>query len=446
MLTIAVTAAIALATLAPVAGAVVVRTPTGQLIGVLLHRGVNNATLPGSIAAQRSAGGAAGPSPSMVYNGGPVLHSSSPYLVFWTPSGQSIPAGSQTLLKQFLTSAAGHSGKRTNLFRSLRQYYDAAGFADYQQRFSASQVITDTAAYPARDRTNCPDVSSSYPYCITDSQLQTELARMIRVDGLPSDGATGASQLPAQAPIYAVVLPSNVNVCTPGVQCVDNVFCSYHSSFADNGNQVLYAMIPMLPSHLFPKTCQDDGNSAVQEPNGDPADVVLKYLSHEESEAITDPFVESAWVSASGQEVADNCNQYDAQRFPNSGEMPDAFTPTLGGSAPAGTLYNQAIGAHRYYLQGVWSNGDSDCRLRPSSVPTWPRGSSCASAAWPARATGVGPPPPGCTCSAPVIGRLWRRTRWRAAIAPVTAPWRSPTCSGAARRCRRWGATASPRS
>jgi hypothetical protein len=86
------------------------------------------------------------------YHGGPVLHSSSAYVVFWTPAGESIPAGSQSLIERFLSDSAVDSGKSSNVFGVLRQYHDMVGFADYRQTFDpARQVIVDTEPYPPHD-------------------------------------------------------------------------------------------------------------------------------------------------------------------------------------------------------------------------------------------------------------------------------------------------------
>ena len=185
--------------------------------------------------------------------------------------------------------------------------------------------------------------------------------------------------LPATAPIYFVVLPSDVDICatwgsTPS--CADssgNGFCAYHSSFNDtlNRTSVLYATIPtvIVGTGQNPKTCQWDGNTAVQEPNGSAADVALKYLSHEHNETLTDPFGDAWWNPTSGFENGDNCNAYGSAN-PSGGTSPNAFAPALGGVAtgsPFGSLYNQLISGDHYYLQSEWSNGDTACQLRPAT-------------------------------------------------------------------------------
>lgn len=55
------------------------------------------------------------------------------------------------------------------------------------------------------------------------------------------------------------------------------------------------------------------------------------------------------------------------------GTNPDAYLPTLGGSEAAGTLFTQLINGHHYYLQSEWSNGNSNCEMRPSPGRITPR-------------------------------------------------------------------------
>ena len=216
-----------------------------------------------------------------------------------------------------------------------RQFTDTTGFANYQQTFSAAtQVINDSHAFPPIDTTNCPDTAATYPNCVTDAQIQTEIARLIKAGGLP----TGSG---ANAPIYFVVTPGNTNICADSSDCADNVFCAYHSSFTDGSANVLYSPAPLFfdgaSSAQDPKSCQFDNNSKVQEPNGDPADVALKYISHEFNESMTDPFGDG-WISAAGQEDGDECNFYSSTSDPNNDGNPDAFLPTLGGSAWRDTI------------------------------------------------------------------------------------------------------------
>ncbi len=363
-----------------VASATVVVTATGHPIGVSFQPGVIPAALLTSSARAHAASAQASPSSSgaLVDGGGPVLHSSVPYLIFWTPSGESIPAATKTLLERYFADVAHDSGDAGNVYAVGRQFTDGTGFADQSQAWSSPQAITDSGGYPsasASASSGCPYVNGSYHHCLTETQIQAELQRELQAAGLPGDGTSMASA-PANAPVYFVLLPSDVDTCFSSGPPVcaaggSGAFCSYHDYFSDSANhaQVLFATIPtaILASGQNPKACQDDGNTPIQEPNGSTADVVLKYLSHEDNEAITDPFL-NAWNTGYPQynEDGDNCNMYGASA-PVSGTSPNAFTPTLGGSAPAGSLYNQLMNGDRYYLQSEWSNGDGGCEMQPTA-------------------------------------------------------------------------------
>jgi PKD repeat protein len=341
------------------AGAVVVQGPNGRVLGITPKAGVSAASLGARVAPRAikrtSANG------NLDYNGGPVLHSSRAYLIVWDPSN-SISLKSRSLLQQYLADTATDSSSPTaaNTYMVDRQFTDGTGSSDYNQKFASSQMIVDTDAFPARDTTNCPDLTD--PNCLTDQQLQNELQAQISAHSLPT--GTGSD-----APIYFIVTPSDTNICAPDgsdpIPCTSNSFCAYHS-FTSGSPTVLYSSIPMFTAVNDPKACQDDGNTAVQEPNADIADVAIKYLSHEHNETVTDPTGSGWWDNSSGNEDGDNCN-FAGSYDPHNGSNPNAFAPTLGGDAASGTLYNQVINGHNYYVQSEWSNGDVNCETHPTS-------------------------------------------------------------------------------
>jgi PKD repeat protein len=373
----ALVALLALAAFAatPPAQALVWHSGSGRFAGLAPRHGVSARSLAGSVAAShaaqapRTASATAATTTSgsgsgtLSYHSGPVLHASSPYLVFWDPAGR-IQSSSRSLLTRYLSDSAADSGKASNLWAVDRQFTDSSGFADYRQTFSASQAIGDAQPLPARDATGCSDIAATYPNCVTDTQLQTELARLIGANSLPT-GVSGS------APVYIVLTPGDTNVCTSATQCASNTFCAYHSAFqAPGGQTVLYAVVPLFfdgaSGAQNPKACQADGNYAVQQPNGDLADVAIKSLSHEYSETITDPTGAGWWNTTTGNEDGDNCN-YGGSADPAAGTSPTAFGPALGGSA-AGSLYDQLIAGDRYYTQTEWSNGDSACDAQPAAA------------------------------------------------------------------------------
>jgi PKD repeat protein len=346
------------ATLPALAGAVVVRTPGGQLAGVAFQRGISPTSVPGvGLAVHAGAGKANG---SVDYHDGPVVHSAAPYLIFWDPSS-GLTARSKTVLEQYLTDVAAASGTPTDVYGVLRQYTDTTGFAAASQTFaSGTQAIVDAQPYPTIDATHC-STATAYPNCVTDAQLRAELTRLIAADSLPT--GTGPN-----APIYFVITPTNVNVCDgSSTNCGSGAFCAYHSYFADGANTVLYSTVPFVVwTGNATKGCQFDGTAPYQSPNNDRADNIADNLSHELSETITDPLITGWYNQTGGNEVGDNCQAYASTSDPIGSVSANAYQPSLGGSAGAGTLYDQLITGDQYYTQTEWSNGDVNCEATPS--------------------------------------------------------------------------------
>jgi hypothetical protein len=379
LIALAITASI-LTVLASNAAAVLVRGSNGRFLAVTLRVGVSPATLRGPLATvsleRRSSVSATG---EVAYHGGPVVHSSEPFLVYWVPRGDSIPAPSQTLLERYLAATSADSGHTDDVFAVDRQYYDRSGFADYRQTFDPSrQVVLDPQPYPARDAAHCDAPVGAYHTCITDGQLQAELKRLIEANGLPGVGSP--TKLSANAPVYFVILPSDVDICIDnGLICADDAMCAYHGDFALNhAATVLYVALPVRAGLSYaglgwPKICQNDGTATVQEPNGDIADMLVGLLSHEYSETLTDPISPTGWNSPdTGNEVGDNC-QWAGRFDPYDLSNPNAYRPVLGGSASAGTLFDQLITGDRFYTQSEWSNGDGTCELKPPLGTIVPR-------------------------------------------------------------------------
>ena len=244
---------------AHVAGAVVVRGPNGHLLGITPRAGVAPAAIPGSVAA-RHASGSIGFSSNgnLDYHGGRCCTQAVRISSSGIRSGKYRPA-SRALFERYFADVAAQSGTSANVYAVDRQFTDSTGFADYKQTFSAaSQAIVDTQPYPSTG--NCsPHGPATYPICLTDGQLQTEMTRVIAADGLPQ--GTGDN-----APIYFVVTPRTVNICADATNCADNTFCAYHSASAT-------ARAPSCTRRFRcssttpvpvqdPKACQSDGNPA----------------------------------------------------------------------------------------------------------------------------------------------------------------------------------------
>jgi hypothetical protein len=263
------------------------------------------------------------------------------------------------------------------VFGIAGQYTDSTGNAAYSSTFAGA--VRDAHPYPTTGNCSAPNEGDTGPYerCLFDSQLQQELMSFIGEHGLPR----GPTQL------YVLLLPHKVATCMEGLLegkkvCSNNFFCAYHSFISPGSNEIVYADIPFsLLDEPFAKGCQSDGNEEIQLPNGDRgssntetrfADVALKYISHEYTEAVTDPLVglHTAWVDEEELEVGDKCNSVplSPEEEGEAGFDLQAFTPTLGGNAALGTLFNQSIHGGSYYLQSEWDNAAKACRMRPLSL------------------------------------------------------------------------------
>ena len=78
-------------------------------------------------AAVPASGGVSATAPSVSWQGGPVLQSSAPYLVYWDPSGNQTLAGWKPLLSQFLADSAADTTSSDNVNAVERQYWDGTG-------------------------------------------------------------------------------------------------------------------------------------------------------------------------------------------------------------------------------------------------------------------------------------------------------------------------------
>jgi len=304
-------------------------------------------------------------SPPLLFHGGQVMGTSStgPITVtpiFWhPPGGDTFASGYEGLINQYLADVAHDSGKYTNVFSTLTEYYGTNGSINYQIR--RGTPIDDTNPLPPdgcnvdnKDLTGIYPDGSGYNACIDDAQVDAETASVVKANNLPVN----------LSHIYVLFIPKHVETCfnagpttahnqacTINHSKVPGGYCAYHTM---DSNRMVYANLSYpiyhspLQTALF--TCGSDagiafGRGHLQSPNGNPdADVEISPLSHEMSEAITDPDVSTGWYDAVGNENGDEC----AYRFD---------TP-LGGTAADGNVYNQVINRHRYLTQTEFSNKD----------------------------------------------------------------------------------------
>ncbi|HZT93585.1 MAG TPA: hypothetical protein VE985_03805 [Gaiellaceae bacterium] len=303
--------------------------------GVVPHAG---ARLDGLHAAARAATANAGEfflheAPCSLSSNSPcwVMRRNTTYAIYWVPSGYSVDASYESGINQFLSDVAAASGSQTNVYSVATQYFDATGFVGYQSTFGGAYV--DTNPFPT---SGCDDSfhGARDSVCLTDGQLQTEIQNVVTAQGWQA----------GRNALFLLMTPKGVGSCfdssSPdfGGQCTTNAFCAYHSGFSGTNSQpVLYANEPY-----------DAGVSGCANgptPNGDDADVEINTLSHEQNEAITDPWG-NAWMDSGGDEIGDVCSWQ--------------FGTPLG-TASNGQPYNQLINGHPYALQEEYSNDGDTC-------------------------------------------------------------------------------------
>src|SRR5450755_404449 len=307
------------------ASAILKRLPNGQTVSYQPLR--SSAPIPFDLAFN-----------NMDYNGGPVMPSNTDYMLMWSPHGlRAYPNGFVFGISRYFKDLAHDSGGNQNVDSVGPQYNDLTGaVANYDLRFG--RVLVDTDPYPA---SQCP-VNGPVTNCLTDPQIQQEIASFVTAHHLPTDLSHEYFLLtpPHIENCFSNNPATNFGGCSAGI-VPDKlaVYCAYHQNTV-TPTMVFYANMPFDTTNPL---CQD-GNY----PNGLISDGEINGgLSHEHMESVTDPIPNDAWTNGAGAnhglEVGDQC----------VGEMGTAL-----GTAPNGSPFNQVINGHPYWYQTEWSNLD----------------------------------------------------------------------------------------
>lgn len=362
------------------------------------------------------------PQSPLQYGGGPVMHSTSIYAIYWDPA--KLRGGEAgridkyhgewvELIDQFFEGIAAESDGTTSVFALTPQYTEAGGArASYSTIFRGSKI--DTGTYPANGCTDPDHALNENFACLTDEQLRAELRSYIAANKLPAGGGT----------IFYLLTPPGLTVCLDGggiaghcsdssranpwqaflktpsgeeeeeKESYEHSFCSYHSATSTSGGEPLqYATIPwvagtygggpeLLPLHRDGADCQD-GTEVVQEPNQiglgvdgyydrGLADVLVNQVSEQQVATITDPQFNGWFEPISGHEAPDQCRNWF--------EEPPVVTgsPVPLPKTEAGTLANQTIGGHNYYLNTEYNQAAAfseypglRCELHANLVPAF---------------------------------------------------------------------------
>lgn len=298
--------------------------------------------------------------PPLFWHNGPVMgtDTTGPVVVtpiFWHPDGYPMDSDYESIITKYLADVAHDSGKHTNVFSTLTEYFGTNGSINYQ--LVAGSPIDDTNPLPAdgctlarKDRAGIYADGSGYTACLDDDQVSAETASVVKAGNLPVN----------MSHIYVLFVPKHVETCfIPGSTgslkqgfqaCTINhektaAYCAYHFI----SGQMVYANLsyPIYHSPLQTVlyTCGSDSKSSfgvVESPNGNAdADTEVSPTSHEIMEAITDPDTETGWYDDIGYENGDECAY--------------VYGSTQGA---AGQLYNQLINHDQYLTQEEFSNND----------------------------------------------------------------------------------------
>jgi hypothetical protein len=281
-------------------------------------------------------GGAAAPCDStggnLTSRGGVVMHNARVHLIYWLPSGSHFAIGGtsatdttyESKLEQFVSDY-----QSTGLFKMLAQYSDSTGGVS---SVSLAGTYTYTKAYPTgRGTTSSPLFDSDYQTAVSDV-----------LDHANLHWATGTED------VYFVFTAAGIESCQgsdlsectfAGKDTSGNprgTYGAYHYWYKHNGANVVYANMPADAWLGY--------DSQVVYPNGAANDPTVQALSHELTEALTDPLLNS-WLDANNCEIGDKCN-LDMGTDVN----PDGSNIVLSNG-------------HKYQVQREWSNTISGCTL-----------------------------------------------------------------------------------
>jgi len=275
----------------------------------------------------------------VTYNGGPLMLSTTLYLIFWGPSG-SFPASYTQPLVQFANDLQADDALTTDDFSVAELYANASG-THISGDMTLGGETRDTTPYPAPDGSEGCRSSD----CLTRIQILIELREDVLAQHWPIDFIENLTSE------YAIYTPPGVRVCLAKGDCSEfGGFCAYHGLFDWSGGETMsaYSVLPDVPF------CNPGGAPAA-------VDGTLNEEIHEVIESATDPEPGTGYRDAEGHEVADKCV------YP-LGDLPATFTPLLGdgGEGP----FNQLIGGHPYYLQDIWSNARG-CVPRIGPTPSF---------------------------------------------------------------------------
>ena len=227
-----------------------------------------------------NAGGNAGTSGNLLYNGGPVQTAPKAYLILWGDwSSSGDPYGVASRMQSFLGVIGG-----SKWLNSVSQYTQSGGARVGNSGSIYAGTWNDASTPPRRP---------------TQSQLAAEASKAAAHYG---DYSASAS--------YIIALPTGKHPSGFGSQ-----YCAWHSSTSASGGRIAYTNLPYMP---------DAGSACgVNSVNSNGRlDGVTIVGGHEQGETETDPQPNTGWLDSSGAENGDKCAWMNLENNPNAGGYP----------------------------------------------------------------------------------------------------------------------------
>jgi hypothetical protein len=281
------------------------------------------------------------PGNAVCWHGGNVIHANETFALTWDPDRR-YWEGTRDYMEQFLANVAAGSGSYSSPYAVTPQYTDGTGRAANKSLYGGGCVdfgdpggytcsFGDTSGsgtgnnYPASGCTvsgtdplyEFPDYtygSAPNDVCLTDSQIQDELAGAGSWPGLIPSTALPGRVKAGYSPLVVVLMPPGVEVCLDagGLLCSANgasadQFCSYHSQVSVGGTEIPYVVVPWEPL----TSCDEPDIPKITFPvqsdviASDVGQRLVDPLSKAQIAAITDPRL-NAWFALDGAEVNDN--------------------------------------------------------------------------------------------------------------------------------------------
>jgi uncharacterized repeat protein (TIGR01451 family) len=279
--------------------------------------------------------GPASPGVDLPPGNGDIMPNTTIYYVFWLPTGlhyESSSAG-DTNYENLLIQWAQDLGA-TQAHNVVTQYNGNNGSISGAVTYGGSW--TDTAAYPHAGTTGDP---------LQDSDIQGEVTAAYAANPSWTDDISH---------IVAVFTATGIQECASFGCTFDSTggFCAYHDHFSNSGADTPYAFMAFDNFvHVANLTCNagdtagdTDPNRNVY-PNGDKsADVEINTLSHEITEAETDPHPNDTWTAPNPEgEIGDACNFNFAPRNDQGADV--------------------ILNGHGYIMQQEYSNAAHNCAI-----------------------------------------------------------------------------------